>query len=193
MEFILNLDNALLYFLNSTIQHELLDGILPLVRNKYLWVPVYVYIIAFTFFNYSARVAWIIILSIISVIAVSDFTSSHLIKKTVERPRPCYNKTVEHVESRVACRASYSFPSSHATNHFSLAMILILVFKIERTLGKSLLFLWAGTISIAQVYVGIHYPSDVLAGAFLGILLACLYFRVFIRAYLAQLNHSSQR
>lgn len=104
---------------------------------------------------------------------ISDTISSKILKKTFERPRPCRTEHIEpEMRKLLGCSKSYSFPSSHAFNHFAIAVFLIL------TLGKSfkqsryLLLLWAASIAYAQVYVGVHFPLDVLLGALMGTLVA---------------------
>jgi undecaprenyl-diphosphatase len=104
---------------------------------------------------------------------VTDIVSSSVIKPLVERPRPCHGETMNlDVRLLVDCGSGFSFTSSHATNHFGLAFFLIF------TLGKrwkyiiAPLIVWAVIVAYAQVYVGVHYPLDVLSGALLGICIA---------------------
>ena len=101
---------------------------------------------------------------------IADFTSSTIIKKSVERPRPCHTfSNPAEINLRVHCGGGYSFPSSHATNHFAIAFFLILLFKnIWKRSLKFTFFIWAFSISFAQIYVGVHYPIDILAGSILG-------------------------
>jgi undecaprenyl-diphosphatase len=101
-----------------------------------------------------------------------------LIKKAVERERPCQVDNL-NAKSRIHCGQGYSFPSSHATNHFGIAMFLFLLFSIFSY--RYLLFFWAGLISVSQVYVGVHYPSDILAGALLGLLIGFICYKLFDR------------
>ena len=106
---------------------------------------------------------------------IADLTSSRLVKKSFQRLRPCNEIGLENsLNERIGCGKSYSFTSSHATNHFALSMFLILLLGTRFKWIKIPLFLWAVSIAFAQVYVGVHYPSDVLAGALLGSLLAYL-------------------
>jgi undecaprenyl-diphosphatase len=68
----------------------------------------------------------------------------------------------------VGCGRAFSFPSAHAANHFGISFYLMPFFASFGTLPKILLFVWAAIVAYAQVYVGVHYPVDVLTGAFLG-------------------------
>ena len=113
--------------------------------------------------------------------AVADFTSSSIIKKEVMRIRPCNDITFkDQVKLRVRCGSGYSFPSSHATNHFALGMFLLVVFRKR---WKPIVWLslgWAASISFAQIYVGVHYPIDILAGATLGSIIGFLTASLFL-------------
>ena len=111
----------------------------------------------------------IMILAIFLSGGIADITSSHIIKKNVERLRPCNDPDVKsEMILRTRCGRGYSFTSSHATNHFAIASIIVLLLGGIWTWIKWPLFLWAGTISLGQVYVGVHYPIDILCGAILG-------------------------
>ena len=98
-------------------------------------------------------------------VAGSDLTSSFLIKESVERIRPCNdNGFKKNVFLRAPCGSGYSFTSSHAANHFAVATFLILVFGQRLKKWRFLLLFWAISIGFAQIYVGVHYPLDVLCG-----------------------------
>ena len=77
---------------------------------------------------------------------------------------------VDNVHFRVSCGGGYSFPSSHAANHFALAVFLIGIFGFAGQWQQKALLAWAGLIAFSQVYVGVHYPLDVICGAILGVL-----------------------
>jgi membrane-associated phospholipid phosphatase len=169
MDFLLEMDYSLFNWINQQWTNPTLDVILPLVRNKYVWIPLYIYILSFIIFNYRNQ-ALKIILVLFMVIGIADGVSSHLIKKNIKRSRPCNTDRLEVVE-RVPCGSGYSFTSSHAANHFAIAVFLGLVIVRKKTL-KWLLWSWAGVISLAQVYVGVHFPLDIICGMILGILIA---------------------
>jgi undecaprenyl-diphosphatase len=87
----------------------------------------------------------------------------------------------EHIQVRVACGGGYSFTSSHAANHFGVAIFLIGAFGLLGAWQQKALLGWAGLIAFSQVYVGVHYPLDVFGGALLGSLLGWLTYRIFKR------------
>ena len=169
MDFLLELDYSIFYFVNNSLSNTFFDFILPMLRNKYLWIPLYVFILSFIAFNYP-RSSFKIIVVLLILVGLSDAISSHVIKKTVKRVRPCNNDYIEVVE-RIHCGSGYSFTSSHASNHFTIAVFLSLAF-VRRKRIRWILYAWAGLISLAQVYVGVHFPLDVICGMILGILIA---------------------
>lgn len=167
MTTILQLDAELFYFINTTLSNSFFDTILPWIRNKYFWAPLYAFVAVFLAINFPQN-SWKIILLVIVVIFVSDQLSSTIIKPLVHRLRPCKDLlNIEHLRLLISCGSGFSFPSSHAANHFAFAMFFFKLFP-----NKWVLFLgmfWAAIISFAQVYVGVHYPLDVLGGMALGL------------------------
>ncbi|MGF1924924.1 MAG: phosphatase PAP2 family protein [Bacteroidia bacterium] len=101
--------------------------------------------------------------------ALGDFISAKLIKPNVQRVRPCNEVSLsKSIIKRVPCGSGYSFPSAHATNHFAIALFLIGIFYRDWKWILPLGLIWAALVAFAQVYVGVHYPLDTLAGALLG-------------------------
>jgi len=103
-------------------------------------------------------------------VVVADQTSSHLIKTFIQRPRPCADAFLQfHVRLLLDhCSGGYSFTSSHATNHFGFAVFVFITLKDVLKQWKWLFIFWAATVSYGQVYVGVHYPLDILCGGILG-------------------------
>ena len=168
MDALLTLDYQVLLWINQTTSNPIFDFILPLMRDKLVWVPLYVFIISFILFNLSSRHALVVLIAVGMTMTVSDLMSSSVIKPSVQRVRPCNDLALEGlITERARCGGGYSFTSSHATNHFALAVFLIVLLGPGRR-WRGWLLLWAGTISYAQVYVGVHYPLDILGGSLLG-------------------------
>lgn len=172
-----NWDFTVFKWINIGLSSDILDAILPWMREPLFWVPLYVFILAFMFFNYGKRAYWVLVFVLLTV-GTSDMTSSHLIKKTVQRLRPC-NDTEVPVVRRVRCGGGYSFTSSHATNHFAIASFFAFTIGLYFRRIRPWLWLWAFIISLSQVYVGVHYPFDILVGGILGILIGRFWAAVF--------------
>lgn len=150
-----------------------LDSFLIPFRHKLCWIPLYLFIITFISMNYG-KMKWLVFLFFGVTILLSDTVSSKIIKKSVERIRPCHVQRLEPV-AKIPCSHGFSFTSSHATNHFAIGTFLFFLFSFFKY--RYLWFVWAGIISFSQVYVGVHYPFDVLIGSLIGIILGFLSFR----------------
>lgn len=174
LDTLLHLDRTFFFFINTGHTNSFLDWILPLFRDKYFWTPLYLFIICFLIMNYKQRGGLTILILLIAIV-LSDQISSSLIKPLFERLRPCSNPLIaEHTRLLVECGTGYSFTSSHAANHFTLAIFIIMLFYDKIKWIVPVGFLWASSICYAQIYVGLHYPADVIGGAFIGILLGLI-------------------
>ena len=118
----------------------------------------------------TSKKAYIIIPLALASIGLADGISSHIIKPWIERIRPCNlaEFTLE-ITTRVHCGSGFSFPSSHASNHFALATFIGLALYDISPWFLRIGLVWAAIISFAQVYVGVHFPIDVFSGMLLGL------------------------
>lgn len=172
MDTLLQLDKEILYLVNTQWANGFFDAVMPWTRLKYNWLPLYAVMIGNILLTYKKK-AWIPLLVCIVAVAVADQLSSSLIKPYFHRLRPCQN-TLLQIREVIDCGSGYSFVSSHAANHFAVAVAYSIFFRHQtRWILVALLF-WAALVSYAQVYVGYHYPSDVVAGGLLGIAVASL-------------------
>ncbi len=159
--------------INSGCANALFDSLMPLLRNKFFWSPLYIFILVFLLLNYKQHALKIILLAIITIF-ISDQLSSSFFKPLFQRARPCHglNEQLEYVRLLVNCGSGFSMPSSHAANHFAFATFFFMVFRTRRVFFYA--FLWAAVIGFAQIYVGVHYPLDIVAGALLGVIVGWL-------------------
>lgn len=175
LENLLHMDYALFDFINQTLSNAFFDMIMPYVRNKKTWIPFYI-LGAIILVKFKGKTGLIVILGTLLAVGLADGISSHVLKPFFERTRPCllpeFSNHVNLIVER--CSGAYSFPSSHAANHFAIASFLSLVLYKEAKICPIVLVLWASLICFAQVYVGVHFPSDVLGGALLGGLIGLL-------------------
>ncbi|HEY4194033.1 MAG TPA: phosphatase PAP2 family protein [Mucilaginibacter sp.] len=179
LDHLVQFDRHLFYFINHDLTNPFFDWLMPLLRNAKFWIPLYVFIFIFCIWRY--RKAGVIIIALLALSAgFADFTSVHLMKNNVQRLRPCRDPVVSQtVISRVPCGPGYSFPSTHATDHFAVAAFLILVFYRKWRWILPWAVLWAAAICFAQVYVGVHFPVDVTLGGLYGILVGWLFYLIF--------------
>jgi len=178
---LLQLDRHLFYFINHDLANPFFDWIMPFLRNPKFWIPLYLFIIGFCIRKFKKQGIIIIIFIALSA-GFADFTSASLIKPLVKRDRPCRDVVVSKTDmERVPCGPAYSFPSTHATDHFAMAFFMILLFYKKWRWIWLWGILWAGIISFAQVYVGVHFPIDVFCGAIYGMLVGWLFWWLFKR------------
>ena len=172
---IIQLDHQLFYAINSGLSNVFFDLVMPILRNRYTWVPLYIFIIYYFVKNYKLKGLYLT-LTLISCFAFADFTSASLIKKAIKRPRPCNEITFKkQVIMLVNCGSGFSFPSTHATDHFAIALFTICVCIKKKKYVNFALFSWAFLIAFAQVYVGVHFPLDVICGAVYGSLIGLVF------------------
>lgn len=174
----LNFDFQIFQLINDGFSNNFFDWLAPILREKKTWIPLYIVLLVWTIFRYRQKAILFVLLAILTV-GASDFTASSIVKPLVKRIRPCNNQSIELlVHKRIGCSGGYSFPSSHASNHFALALFLALtVFRKNRAV-KIAGFIWATLIAFSQVYVGVHYPLDVFGGAIFGMLIALIIFTI---------------
>jgi membrane-associated phospholipid phosphatase len=174
MHFLLEWDWAAFRAVNSGLSHPILDWVLPLCRERLIWLPLYAFVLTFVALHWPRRRAWLIVLGLALSVGAADVTSSVFLKKNVQRLRPCNDPALrEQVVLRLPhCGSGYSFTSSHAANHFAVAVFLGGVLGPIRRWIRPVLLAWASLIAFAQVYVGVHFPLDVLCGAVVGWLAA---------------------
>lgn len=172
-------DQWLFIEINSRMANPFFDSIMPYLRTSFSWAPLYLFLFVFATLNFK-RQGWWWALLFICTVSLTDIISSHVFKEAFKRIRPCQDPDFfYHVRLLVDhCSRTYSFTSSHAANHFGMATFF---FFTGRHLIKGwvwIAFVWAVFICYAQVYVGVHYPLDMIVGGFLGILFG-LFFGMF--------------
>jgi undecaprenyl-diphosphatase len=174
LEKILELDTQIFLWFNKGCSNAVFDAVMPFLRQAKNWIPLYFIFGVFTFVRYKKRGFLVFLFCCLSV-ALADRISSGILKPEIGRLRPCHNQALKEkmVLRLTSCGGQFGFVSSHAANHFALALFFAVQFKTKRfPYLKVLLFGWAASISLAQIYVGVHYPLDILFGAILGLLCA---------------------
>ena len=178
---LLQFDRHLFYYINHDLANPFFDWIMPYLRNPLFWIPLYLFIISFCIWKFKKQ-GVVVILFLALCAGFADRTSAGIIKPLVKRLRPCRDSFISKTDiERISCGTGYSFPSTHATDHFAAAFLLILIFYKKWNWIWLWAILWASVISFAQVYVGVHFPLDVIGGAIYGIMTGWLFSRLFSR------------
>lgn len=158
---LLQIDRALFYFFNVKIANPVFDVLMPFI-TKDINLRIFLALIWVGLLIFGGKKGRMVAILLIPAIAISDQLSSHIIKPLVGRIRPCYE--LEGVRLLVGCGSGLSFPSSHAVNSLTVATLTSKFYKKY----SPYLLLFAFLISFSRVYVGVHYPADVLAGMIIG-------------------------
>ncbi|MFC5408401.1 phosphatase PAP2 family protein [Larkinella bovis] len=150
-----------------------LDPVMVAVTLRNTWFPFYIVLLGWLGFQYQKRAVGMVLTLILTVV-LSDQLASSVLKPLTLRLRPCHEPSLQPlIHPVLECGGAYGFASSHAANTFALAMVLWLLIGKQFPVVKWL-FVWAGVISYSRIYVGAHYPLDVLTGAGIGVLMAFL-------------------
>lgn len=168
MSMLEQLDQQLFLFLNSA-NSPFWDKVMFFLSMKVVWVPLYLVILIYLGKKYKRKFR-IIILFVILAVALTDQTAL-IIKYSFDRLRPCHEPSLQGLVHMVKgeCGGKFGFVSSHAANSFNVALLSLMFIK-KRWYSVSIIF-WAAIVSYSRIYLGVHYPGDVLFGAILGALI----------------------
>ncbi|RYU94806.1 phosphatase PAP2 family protein [Emticicia agri] len=145
------------------------DTVMYWVTYRLTWIPLYIYIIYYIFVVIRKN-AWYKLIFVLISVGLADRVTSGLMKPYFQRFRPCHDPAIENLVHVVGgCGGQYGFASSHAANTFAFALAFTLISR-RQTKWKYFLFLWAILVSYSRIYVGVHYPTDLMAGAIAGLL-----------------------
>ena len=161
IDYLYSIDLTVFYFFNHTISTPVLDKFFSLITSVNNWYIAYIILLLLCFIK-GGRTGRITAIGVLILITITDQVNANIIKELVHRLRPCV--VLPDALTPVGCTGSFAFPSNHAFNNFAAA---IFIYKFYPNL-KWALFITALLISISRIYLGLHYPSDVLAGAILG-------------------------
>lgn len=169
MEWLQAIDEQLFILINGKLHHPILDFIMPIVRDKEVWIPLYLILVGYAIYKFKVG-AWKVVVLIILTITATDQISSNVVKPYFERERPCnaLAETNPELRTLISCRNSWSFTSSHATSHGAAAVVISGILFGFRRKWVMIFSVWALWVCWAQIYVGVHYPFDMLGGLVLG-------------------------
>lgn len=179
MEALGTLDERFFLFLNG-LHTDWMDKVMIAVTQMWVWLPLYLLMIYWTVKQYGKRCWWIFI-ALGIVVLCSDQLSAHVCKPLFQRLRPCYNVDLQDLIylPKGMAGGKYGFVSSHAANTFAIAAFMTAALRKNRAWVGIVLYLWAFISSYSRIYLGFHYPGDILCGAVLGILVGLILWKVF--------------
>ncbi|HNW35536.1 MAG TPA: phosphatase PAP2 family protein [Candidatus Ozemobacteraceae bacterium] len=168
MEYLLHVDRTLFHLLNGVWTSDILDVVMPVVTDAKLWAPLLIAFWLWLLFGGNGRRRALALLLIVAT-GATDQVSSTVVKKAVARKRPCCVEPGARL--LVPCKASKSFPSSHAANTAAAAAV---VWLEAGPAAGAVLALLSFVVGYSRIYIGVHYPFDVMAGWLLGMVVAWL-------------------
>ena len=179
MDFFIDIDSQLFLFLNG-LHADWLDPIMIAITKMWVWLPIYLFLVYLTIKQYGKR-CWMIFLAVGLVVLCSDQLSAHVCKPVFQRLRPCYNIDFQELIylPKGMAGGRYGFVSSHAANTFAIGTFLTAALRKNTKWIGWLLFMWAFLSSYSRIYIGYHYPADILCGAVLGILIGLIIWKLF--------------
>lgn len=180
IEWVTRIDHALFVLINQRWAAPWLDPVMIAASHKYTWIPLYMLLIWLLYRQYGTRKAAVMTLLLVLAFGISDSFSSRLMKPVFKRKRPFL---VESLNARLPdgpAHSRYGFVSSHSANFFAITTLAVLL--LGRSRRKFLLFHGiAVLVAWSRVYLGVHFPADVAAGAALGALVAYLLAMIYRR------------
>lgn len=182
IETLTSLDQQILLFFNG-FHTPFLDEAISLITGKWIWIPFYLLLIDLLFRKLGPKYALLTLVAVVLAIVMTDQICASVIRPVVGRLRPCNpdNPIFQYITLVNGIQpGGYSWPSCHAANTFALATLLSCVMRSRKF--TAFIFVWAIIVSLSRLYVGVHYPTDLLCGAAFGSVLG--YLALLIVSYL---------
>ena len=173
MEEIILEDKQAMIFLNN-LGNSTFDPFWILVSEKWFWIPLYVIFLYFLYKNFNKKSLFYILLFVALGITASD-QIANIFKFGFERLRPCHDPSLEGLLREVKCGGKFGFYSAHSSNSFFVATYLTILLGKKIKQLPYFLFVWAAIVAYSRVYLGMHFPGDIIIGAIMGILLALFF------------------
>jgi undecaprenyl-diphosphatase len=179
-------DIELLIYLNNLGTAQW-DGFWLFITNKYSAIPLYMLLLYFTYKQFGLKKTFVAVIFIALLITASDQTSN-LFKYGFKRLRPCHNENIADLIRLVGnrCGGLYGYFSAHAANSMAISVFFGLLFKSKLNYLFPILVIWAISVSYSRIYLGVHFPFDVLTGMLIGLIYGALFY-TFFKAFLKKI------
>ncbi len=182
LEGLLQADRELFLILNN-LGNEQWDGFWLFLTDKWSSIPVYVLLLILSYRQFGAKRTALILVTVALLITTTD-QLANFFKYGVRRLRPCYENDLFEIMRLVkaSCGGKFSFFSAHAANSFAVAAFFATLFRHNFRMVAILLIIWALLVSYSRIYIGVHYPLDIIIGILVGLLFSWLFGKLYIFA-----------
>jgi undecaprenyl-diphosphatase len=168
-------DKALFIYLNG-LGNEKWDAMWLLITNQFVWIPLYLFFFILLYKTFGLKKIFYFLLIIVLIITFSD-QISNLVKNAVERTRPNNNSDLKEFIRIILHPTGFGFYSGHAST--SMALTTFLYLSLKNFYQTAILFFaWPILFAYSRIYVGVHYPSDILAGFVIGLTIGVLFYKI---------------
>lgn len=182
-EYLEALDRKLFLLINQN-SFSFFDVLMPLYTFKFTWIPLYIVLVYLLYKKYGVKALYVALPLILLAIGLSDSTCN-IFKYGVARYRPCHNIEIGNMvklyakigHNKVHCGGKYGFVSAHSSTSFAIAFLFSLFYKNKK--ASYLIFVWATIMAYSRIYVGVHYPADVIVGSINGLLCGLVIYLIY--------------
>lgn len=180
LEDLLQIDRQVFVYLNN-LGSPGWDGLWMFITNKWSSIPLYILLLILVYRSFGLKKTLLLLVSIALLITVSD-QLSNFFKIGVGRLRPCYDPDLSELIRLVkaSCGGKYGYFSAHASNSFAIAVFFAHLFRKSYKILVWILVIWALVVAYSRIYVGVHFPLDILSGALAGTFMGWLFYRLFM-------------
>lgn len=184
LEELIQYDKELFLFLNN-LGTSSWDGFWLFITNKFSAIPVYVLLAGLFYKAYGLKKFLLLILTVALLITLTD-QLANFFKYGVQRLRPCYDEELSGLFRLVksSCGGKFGYFSAHASNSFAVAFLFTYLLKEKYKYIGFFLMTWACLVAYSRVYIGVHFPLDIVTGTFIGLIFSWLFAKLFIFATL---------
>lgn len=181
LEELLHWDKELFLFLNH-LGNSQWDWFWLFITNKWSAIPLYVFLAYATFRVFGIKQLFLVMVTIAILILATD-QLANFFKYGVQRLRPCHDPEIGGLVRLVkeGCGGKFGYFSAHAGNSFAVAIFFTFLLREKYKFLSSFLIIWAVVVAYSRIYIGVHFPLDILTGALVGIFISSLFFNLFLR------------